>query len=239
MTQQREHRRDPERLAEVKHVAEEVREDLDRRNPNWEAEVLVAVAILLGLALPDQLLIGNRWIVPACEAVLLVGLIASTPHRPDHEHPHRRLVRILLIAFVSAVNIVALFLLAQSLLGGGKQDGHALLRGGGVLWLTAVLIFAVWFWELDRGGPVRRLLGDDWRPDIIFPPMADDRWTPDKWQPGLGDYLYLSLTNAASFSPPEETMPVTGMAKLLLSIQTLASLTTLTIVLSYAVNNLN
>ena len=223
----------------VRERADDTRDELERWNPNWEAELVVLAAILLGLLLPDQLTIGSRWIVPACEGALLLGLVVSTPHRPSSEDPKRRVVRIVLVAIVSAANVVALFLLAQALLDTGKQDARALLLGGGVLWLTAVLLFGVWFWELDRGGPVRRKLGHDRDPDFIFPEMSDDAWAPDKWLPRVSDYLYLSLTNAASFSSPEDTVPVSGVAKLALSVQTLASLVTMTIVLAYAINNLN
>jgi hypothetical protein len=86
---------------------------------------------------------------------------------------------------------------------------------------------------------VRRKLGHDRDPDFIFPEMSNDGWAPDKWLPRVSDYLYLSLTNAASFSSPEDTVPVSGVAKLALSVQTLASLVTMTIVLAYAINNLN
>jgi hypothetical protein len=228
-----------EPLEAVRERAEETRHEVERWNPNWEAELVVLAAILLGLLLPDQLTIGSGWIVPAVEGALLLGLIVSTPHRPSSEDPRRRVARILLVAIVSAANAFALFLLAQALLASGKQDARALLLGGGVLWLTAVLLFGVWFWELDRGGPVRRKLGHDRDPDFVFPQMSDDAWTPAKWLPRVSDYLYLSLTNAASFSPPEDTVPISGAAKLGLSVQTLASLVTMTIVLAYAINNLN
>jgi hypothetical protein len=219
-----------EALEETRRRAADARADLEHRNPNWEAEVVVLVAIALGLLLPDELRIGGRWVVPAGEAVLLLGLIASTPRRPRREDQRRRVLRIALVALVSAVNVVALFLLAQSLLeGGGKQNAQALLIGGAVLWATSVLLFAVGFWELDRGGPVRRVLGHEREPDFLFP--------HEEQQPTLGDYVYLSLTNASSFAPAE-TWPLSAAAKVLMSLQTIASLVTILIILSYATNNL-
>jgi hypothetical protein len=227
-----------EALDEARRRVEVVRSEVARRNPNWAAELVVAAAILLGLALPSEMTIGAPWIMPACEAVLLAGLILWTPRDPSGEAPRARLARFGLIGLVSAVNVFSLFLLTELLLDGGKPaDGRSLLIGGAVLWITAVLLFAVWFWELDRGGPVRRLLGEDGEPDFLFPQMSDDWAAPKDWMPGMGDYLYLSLNNAASFSPAE-TVPLTGQAKLMMSIQTIASLTTMTIVLAYAINNL-
>jgi hypothetical protein len=222
-------------LEEARRRAHDARVELDRRNPNWSAQSVVAGAILLGLALPDELTIGSRWWFPACEGVLLAGLIAWTPHSPSHEDPRRRLLRFVLVSLVSFVNVVALFLLVQKLVSGGQTDGRSLLLGGAVLWLTSVLLFAVWFWEVDRGGPIRRLVGEDNDADFRFPQMEHG---DIGWEPGMGEYLYLSLTNAASFAPAE-AYPLTGSAKLAMSIQTIASLTTTTVVLAYAINSLN
>jgi hypothetical protein len=139
------------------------------------------------------------------------------------------------VSLVSVVNVVALFLLVQQLVSGAQADAHSLLVGGAVLWLTSVLLFAVWFWEVDRGGPIRRLVGDDGEPDFRFPQMEGRE---GGWEPGMGEYLYLSLTNAASFAPAE-AYPLTPGAKIAMSIQTVASLATTTIVLAYAINSLH
>jgi hypothetical protein len=228
------------RVERVRRRVDGVRRWLLRSNPHWPGEFTLLVAILLGFAAPDELTIAPRWVVPTGCGTLLLALIIASPSPPTNESPRRRAVRIGLVSLVSAANLIALFLLAESLLEGDQQRGRPLLVGGAVLWLTTVLLFAVWFWELDRGGPVRRLLQDDDSPDILFPPeTAGEEWAPEDWRPGLDDYLYLSLINAASFGPPDDTVPITRRAKLLLSLQTLASLATLTIVLSYAVNNLS
>jgi hypothetical protein len=220
---------------EARRRAHTARVALDRRNPNWSAQCVVGGTIVLGLLLPDQLLIGNRWLIPACEALLLAGLIAWTPHAPDHEDPRRRVLRLLLVSLVSVVNVVALSLLVQQLVSGRQADPRSLLQGGAVLWLTSVLLFAVWFWEVDRGGPIRRAVGEDNDADFKFPQMD---LTEDGWEPGMGEYLYLSLTNAASFAPAE-CYPLTASAKVAMSIQTVASLTTTTVVLAYAINSLH
>jgi uncharacterized membrane protein len=211
---------------------------IDRRDPFWPAQLTVLIAIGLGVALPTQLSLGTPWVIPAVEAVLFIGLLVTTPSPPTEHDSRRRRMRIGLVAVVSAVNVVSLFLLARSLVQGAHVSGRTLLEGGAILWLTAVLLFAVWFWELDRGGPVRRLIDEDRRPDFLFPTMYEEDWCPPDWRPKFIDYLYLSLTNAASFSPAE-TIPLTRTAKLLMAVQTLASLMTMTVVLAYAVGNLN
>jgi hypothetical protein len=211
---------------------------VDRRDPIWPEQLTVLIAIGLGFALPRHLTIGAPWIVPAAEILLLTVLAVTTPlaRRRGEELP--RHLRMSLVGLVSLVNVIALVILVGALIDNSDVDGRQLLLGGVVLWLTGVLLFGCWFWELDRGGPVRRMHGDDGSADFLFPPMTDDKWSPTAWVPRFSDYLYLSLTNAASFSSAE-TMPLTRTAKALMAIQALASLTTMLIVLAYAVNNLN
>jgi uncharacterized membrane protein len=206
-----------------------------RHDPFWPGRVALLGAILLGFALPNELALGPFWLVPACEIVGFLALLIPDAHPGPREDPRVRALRLALIGLVSAVNVVSLFGLTQLLLSGGHQSGSRLIVGGAALWITAVLLFAVWFWELDRGGPVRRVSDPNEPPDFQFPQMETDGW--DDWRPEFSDYLYLSLVNAASFAPAE-TVPLTRVAKLLMSVQTLASLATLTIVVAYAVNNL-
>ena len=105
-------------------------------------------------------------------------------------------------------------MLVHFLLRGGKVSGHALIGSGVVLWVTNVLLFGVWFWQLDGGGPLARRLKRKPHPDFLFPQMTDDArsFAPRGWEPTLLDYLYTSFTNATAFSPTD-TMPLTPMAK--------------------------
>ena len=77
-----------------------------------------------------------------------------------------------------------------------------------MLWCTNVLLFGLWYWEIDRGGPAARRRHERDYPDFLFPQMSDPRWAPKDWMPRLIDYLYVSLTNATAFSPTD-TMPLT------------------------------
>jgi hypothetical protein len=235
MTQSR--TRDTARFRRARRVAHEAPAHLERRNPVYPAQLTLLVAIALGLLLPGRMTIGRPWFLPAGEAAVLLALFVTTERHPDDEDPWRRRARVALVAFVSAANLFALIALVQALLEGGAEDGRPLLVGGAVLWLTAVLLFGIWFWELDRGGPIRRLTGNELKPDFLYVQESDLGW--EGWRPGITDYLYVSLTNASSFSTSEDMTPVTQKAKVLLSLQTLASLLTTTIVVAYAVNNLS
>ena len=97
------------------------------------------------------------------------------------------------------------------------------------------MLFGIWYWELDRGGPLARRLGERDQPDFLFVQMDRPDFAPAGWLPGLVDYLYLSFTNSTAFSPTD-TMPLTPMAKWLMSAQSLVSLVTVGLVVARAVN---
>ena len=214
-------------------------ETLDRLSPYWEPQLVVAVALGLDLALPNKLTIGPTWLLPAVEGGLLVALVVASPHPAARHSMFRRHVAIGLIALVSAVNAFSLALLCHYLVSGHAENGRRLILAGIVLWVTNVLLFGLWYYELDRGGPVARLLREHRYPDFLFPQMTDAApYSPSDWSPRLIDYLYTSFTNATAFSPTD-TMPLTSAAKWLMSAQALAALVTLGLVVARAVNILH
>jgi uncharacterized membrane protein len=140
-----------------------------------------------------------------------------------------------LTAIVSAANIFSLAALTHFLLHHGTPSPRQLIVSGVLIWLTNFLIFALWYWEIDRGGPGRRAAGHDKAPDFLFPQMSDDRIEPRDWRPRFIDYLYVSLTNNTAFSPTD-TMPLTPVAKAIMGLQSLVSLLTIGLIVSRAVN---
>ncbi len=203
--------------------------------PFWPAQATVLAAIALQLLLPARLTIGPSWLIPALEGALLIGMFFASPRQLEHEHPRRRRVAIGLTAFVSAANIYSLAALTHYLLRHTSPNAHQLIISGVLIWLTNFLIFALWYWEMDRGGPGRRAAGHDGPPDFLFPQMSDDRIEPLEWRPMFIDYLYVSLTNNTAFSPTD-TMPLTAMAKAIMGIQAIVSLLTIGLIFSRAVN---
>jgi hypothetical protein len=206
-----------------------------RPEPVWPAQAAVLVAIALQLLLPDRLTVGPIWLLPALEAALLIGVTLASPLQMEREHIVRRRLALTTTALVSAANITSLALLSHELLHRGVRNGRELIVSGVLVWLTNVLIFGLWYWETDRGGPGRRAAGCDGRPDFLFPQMTDDRFASGPWRPDFIDYLYVSLTNATAFSPTD-TMPLTRTAKAIMGLQSLVSLVTLGLVVSRAVN---
>ena len=205
----------------------------------WPVVAAVLVAIALQLVLPNRVLVGlgAKAVVPAIEGVLLLVLLITSPGRISAEQRHLRVVGIALIALVSIANTVSLVELLHALLYSSTTGGRTLVYSSVPVWLTNVIAFGLWYWELDRGGPARRTQSTHPRPDFLFPQMgargADPTWTPD-----FSDYLYTSFTNATAFSPTD-TMPLTRWSKLLMALQSMASLVTVAVVVSRAVNILN
>jgi uncharacterized membrane protein len=206
-----------------------------RSEPFWPAQASVLGAIALQLLLPERVTAGPTWLLPALEGALLLGLTVTTPRQLEHEHRTRRRAALSLTAFVSAANIISLALLTHELLHHQTPNGRQLIIAGVLIWLTNVLIFGLWYWETDRGGPGRRAAGRDGPPDFLFVQMSDDSIQPVNWRPRFIDYLYVSLTNAAAFSPTD-TMPLSPTAKGTMGLQSLVSIVTIGLVVSRAVN---
>ena len=161
-------------------------------------------------------------------------LLIANPGRISKEETRLRIVGLALIALISIANVVSLLELIHALLYGSRAAGRPLVYASVPIWLTNVIVFGLWYWELDRGGPAGRQQSEHRAPDFLFPQMSTPGASPG-WTPQFLDYLYTSFTNATAFSPTD-TMPLTAWAKLLMMVQSLASLVTVAVVVSRAVN---
>jgi len=206
--------------------------------PRWPAQAAILVAIALFFVLPSKLVegLGPRWLVPALEGALAISLIIASPTHITRESRRLRVAALVLIGLINFANVVSLEELVHALLyRTGPIAGRPLIIASAPIWLTNVIVFGLWYWELDRGGPARRLRADHRRPDFLFPQMSTPGSAEREWVPGFLDYLYTSFTNATAFSPTD-TMPLTPWAKTLMALQSTASLLTLVLVVSRAVN---
>ena len=140
-----------------------------------------------------------------------------------------------LTAMISIANALALVFLVHELLYGSGVHGRTLLYGAFAIWVTNVIVFALWFWELDGGGPPRRLANPKQPRDFAFVQMTDPEVSAAGWHPRFADYLYLSFTNSSAFSPTD-TMPLTRWAKMLMMLESVISILTLLLVAARAVN---
>jgi uncharacterized membrane protein len=222
-------------------------EILDR----WLVRGAVAVVVTLQLSLINNFAYGTRWLAPILEIILLVPLTALTL-RADalarHAHTSEQwdaatryrqfnlVLGLALVVVVSFANGRALLLLLRALLAGRSHNGRELLLDALNIWATNVIVFSVWYWALDRGGP-----WIDWRDhrgpsEFIFPHMTLPAGTVGAGaKPGYVDYLFLSFNTSTAFSPTD-TMPLTARMKLLMMLESTVSLGTLVLVAARAVN---
>ena len=203
----------------------------------WQAAVAVAVAVALQFPLPGRLvLLHPAWLLPVLEGFLLLALVMANPHRINRESRAIRLLGLTLAAVLSLANAWSVARLVVGLVHGkeGSAPGPLLITGG-IIWLTNVVVFALWYWEFDRGGPVARANATRMYPDFQFVQMASPELAPPGWEPTFGDYLYLSFTNAAAFSPTD-VMPLSHWAKMAMTAQASVSIVTVALVVARAVN---
>ena len=205
----------------------------------WSVTLAVIVAIVLQYVLPATLTPRPRWLLPLLELAVLVALFVANPGRIDRLSRSIRTATIVLIVLASIANASSAARLVWTIIDGRDgQDATALLGTAAAIWLTNVIVFSLWYWELDRGGPAARAHGVHDRPDFVFAQMLAPEVAGADWEPTYTDYLYLSFTNATAFSPTD-TMPFVTWAKLTMMLQSSVSLVTLVVVISRAVGLLN
>ncbi|MGI9033197.1 MAG: hypothetical protein ACR2HY_05860 [Acidimicrobiales bacterium] len=207
-----------------------------RGEPRWPVSVAVLAAIAMQLYLPGHLALQPRWVLPATQALLLVGLVAANPRRIERRSLALRVATMVLIGLISAANAWSAERLVVGLVQGTEHQNAAhLLTSGGAIWLTNVIVFSLWYWELDRGGPVARAHALNPHPDFLFAQMQSPELAPPHWEPAFVDYLYLSFTNATAFSPTD-VLPLSRWAKVAMMGQSAVSLATVALVIARAVN---
>ena len=207
--------------------------------PVWPAQLAILAAVAIYIALPRELTIGPAWLVPAFELALLFPLAIFGPRAHPADVRWLRPVAISLTALINVANIGSLVLLVRALLQHmSRASGEQLIVSSIGIWITNVIVFGLWFWELDRGGPRARARAHHAAPDFLFPQMVTPGCAPSGWSPKFMDYLYLAFTNATAFSPAD-TMPLTAWAKALMLTEALASLLTLAFVAARAVGILS
>lgn len=208
-------------------------------DPVWHVQVAMLAAIALQLALPDRFSAGTRYLVPLAEAILLVALSFTTPRERIFRSLARRLNVILLIAITSAGNAYSLLIITRQLLGNGHvSNGRALILASINIFLTNIIIFALWYWEMDGGGPGERQQIAKYEQDFLFPQHHSEDYKHPDWKPTFIDYLYVSSTNAMTFGPAD-TKPLSRRAKMLMLLQSVISLVVVALVAARAVGILN
>ena len=203
--------------------------------PRWVSTFAIVVVAGLQLLLPDRLSPSPRWLLPVLELLLLGILVAVNP-RLERRDPWLRMLSLALTAILFAANAASGAALVNDLLRGEASDSPGTLIGsGGLIYAINIVVFALWYWELDRGGPIARGLGLRAYPDFLFPQMQAGDLVDPEWEPTFPDYLYVSFTNVTAFSPTD-TLPLTRWTKLLMMLQATLAVVLVALVIARAVN---
>ena len=197
----------------------------------------VAISIILRVAVPERSSLGPDWLVPAVEIGLLLVLLAADPARVSGRRRWLRRLAIALVSLIACAAFASTVQLIVDLVEGNKVTNSAsdLLASGALIWLGNVLVFSLFYWLLDSGGPLARYRGDHPYPDFAFTQHLSPELSPPGWRTQYADYLILALTTSTAFSPTD-VMPMARWAKLTMALQSLISLTVVGLVIARAVN---
>lgn len=212
-------------------------------NPESRWPVLVALvsAIVMQGAIPRRYTVVPRWPLLAMEVALLVVLLIINPVRLTRATRLGKAASLLLLAAITIDNTASAVVLDYHILTGTVSNDAALLLGSGAaVFITNIIVYGIWYWEIDLGGPFARAgvterTPERRYPDFLFPQMDVRRLAPKDWEPRFLDYLYVSLTNVMAFSPTD-TMPLTRRAKAMMALQALVAVSTIALVFARAVN---
>ena len=209
---------------------------IDKPEPRWQALLAFLAIGAIYLALPRTLVVGPIWLLPTVIVVLLVPTVVS--HRMGRHSLNRALGTI--INGITTLALIGSVILLVRALPSHRETPLQLLRSGGLLWLTNVIVFALWYWRLDSGGPVLRHRQNKFgSTSFLFPQMQiphDERaqFACTRWQPLFIDYLFVAFTQSSTFGPTDAPL-LARWAKVLTMIQILISLTIVILLISRAV----
>jgi hypothetical protein len=212
----------------------------------WPVAAAIIVVAGLHVALPARYRVPPVWVIPAVQVTLLAILIVGDPGRIDRQKAWLRIVTGLVIAVITLANLAAAIRLVADILTNNKlyaNNAGALLAVGGVIWVTNIVAFALWYWDLDRGGAAARAnqsprtpaFQSPRTPAFVFPEMQNPDYVPATWVPRFIDYLFLAFWTATAVSPTD-TAAIKPWAKLLMMIEAAASIALFALVLARAIN---
>jgi hypothetical protein len=201
------------------------------REPRWPAIVAMFADALIHFALPDRLSVGPHWALFVIILVLLIPLGFSLHYgRLDFA----RILSLVAIGALTAALIGSLALLIGGL-PSHKDPPQTLLLSAALLWVTNILVFALWYWKLDAGGPIGRELGES-KSSFLFPQMMRPASDDDpSWSPVFVDYLFLAFNTSTAFSPTD-TAVLSRWAKGLMMLQSIISLSIIALLAARAIN---
>ena len=214
-------------------------EYVDKPEPRGQTIAAVLAVGAIYLALPRNVVVGPIWLLPTVIVVLLVPTVVS--HRVGKISLNRILGFV--INGITTLALMGSVILLVRLLPSHRESPLQLLRSGGLLWVTNVIVFALWYWRLDGGGPtLRHKLKKFGSTSFLFPQMQiphDERgeFACALWRPRFVDYLFVAFTQSSTFGPTDSPL-LARWAKVLAMIQILISLSIVVLLISAAVGEI-
>lgn len=199
--------------------------------PKWAVVVgILALGVLYAL-LPQRLTFGPNWLLLVVEVLLLLPIVLSWMTDLTLSYKAVRSLSLVILGVVTVALACGVILLIITL--PGNKQPRDLLRSAGLLWCFNVLAFALWYWEIDGGGPLKRHQAGHQAADFMFPQQVNGN--DSGWVPHFLDYLFLAFTGATALSPAD-TVPLTRMAKALMMVEAVLSLVIIILLAARAVN---
>jgi uncharacterized membrane protein len=199
--------------------------------PRWAVIIgMLAVGVLYA-ALPQRLRVGPSWLLLVIEAVFLIPLLVPRLVNRRLSHRTARTLILLLLGIITLALAVGIMFLISTL--SVDKNAVGLLRDAALLWGFNILVFALWYWEIDGGGPLKRHQAGHQAADFMFPQQANGN--DGSWVPHFFDYVFLAFTGATALSPAD-TRPLTRTAKALMMVEAILSMTIVVLLAARAVN---
>ena len=204
----------------------------------WPMATAVLIAGGLRIFLPPELRLNDaRPLFVVVLAGLMIALIVGDPGRIDRQETWLRVLTGVLIGVITAVNAGSSVRLVYAIIKAEPftNNPDVLLASGGIIWLTNMIAFGLWYWDLDRGGAAARALGTGTSPAFVFPEMSNPELVRDGWYPSFVDYLHLSYSTSMAFSPTDVSA-IKPWAKLMMMAEETISVVVGILVVARAVN---
>lgn len=212
-------------------------QELQKEAARWPAFLALILLCLAYFLLSDRLTIGPGWLL---FVLILVLLIPAVILRLRGNHRLNRLFLLGICWLVTLAEAISIALLLVSL-PDKTVSAVSLLRDAGLLWGSNIVIFSLWYWQVDAGGPYARSheSGQDYhkQAELLFPVFTlkeqSDHYR--EWRPGFLDYLFVAFNTSTAFSPTD-TPVLSVRMKVLSMIQGVISLVTVAALAARAVN---
>lgn len=204
----------------------------------WPVAAAIIVVAGLHVALPARYRVQPAWLIPTVLLVLLVVLIIGDPGRIDRQKAWLRIITSGVIAVITLANLLAAVRLVVEILTNNKLFANhpgGLLAAGAVIWATNVIAFALWYWDLDRGGAAARANRPYDNPAFVFPEMQHTEYVSATWVPRFVDYLSLAFWTATAISPTDISA-IRPWAKVLMMMEAGGSIVLAALVIARAIN---